>query len=444
MTAPASIPSAGPVVLSLAEWHTREFTGVPTLTPDDRALLAQVNDSGRLQIDELRQCLRVRAFAWVGVVRFSGCEIHVRPKLSGDNLGLVELLDYAHGLDMLRRIEGPDFAAKVQDVYLLDLLVLLFVEETERLLQRGLLADYVETEDDLAVLRGRLLADRQVLQRFGRIDRLECRFDEASTDIVENQILAAALAVCAPLVRNFTLRRRVQTLRSILDGACTPPAGMSPASVRANLVYQRLNRYYRDAHQLAWLLLEGLGVHDFHQPGVLRCFAFLLDMNALFERFITRWLTQVLGRSGLTVHSQRQDYSILWNPDEGQAYAAIIPDLLVDAGRGRAKLPVDAKYKFYDRKDVANSALYQTFLYGFAYSHADAEQVRALILYPASSSACPIQRVQIRRAGSGRTAGEVSVCGVHIPTALGEAKEGMVGPQSGSLTTVIQRLFEQA
>ena len=328
MTAPASIPSAGPVVLSLAEWQTHEFSGIHAFTPEDRVLLARVNTSGRLQIDELRHGLRVRAFAWAGVVRFSVCEIHVRPKLSGDNLGLVELLDYTHGLDTLRRMEGPNFTAKVQDAYLLDLLVSLFVEETGRLLQRGLLADYVETEDDLAVLRGRLLADRQVLRRFGRIDRLECRFDESSTDIIENQILAAALAVCAPLVRDAAVRRRVQTLRGILDGACAPPAGLNPASVRATLVYQRLNRHYRDAHQLAWLLLEGLGVHDFHQPGALRCFAFLLDMNALFERFVTRWLTQVLGRQGLTVHSQRQDYSILWNPDQGQAYAAIIPDLL--------------------------------------------------------------------------------------------------------------------
>jgi hypothetical protein len=34
------------------------------------------------------------------------------------------------------------------------------------------LADYVERQDDLGVLRGRLLAEQQILRRFGQLDRL--------------------------------------------------------------------------------------------------------------------------------------------------------------------------------------------------------------------------------------------------------------------------------
>lgn len=48
-------------------------------------------------------------------------------------------------------------------------------------------------EDDLPVVRGRLLGDQQVPRRFGRVDRLICRFDEHEQDILENQLLVAAL-----------------------------------------------------------------------------------------------------------------------------------------------------------------------------------------------------------------------------------------------------------
>ena len=75
-------------------------------------------------------------------------------------------------------------------------LALLLAEECRRVVRAGLLADYIEREEDLPILRGRLLLDRQVLRRFGRLDRLECRHDEHERDILENRILAAALRAC--------------------------------------------------------------------------------------------------------------------------------------------------------------------------------------------------------------------------------------------------------
>jgi len=55
-------------------------------------------------------------------------------------------------------------------------------------------------EEEIPVVRGRLLVQKQILKRFGRIDRLECRYDEYLTDTVENRILLAALAACAKKV----------------------------------------------------------------------------------------------------------------------------------------------------------------------------------------------------------------------------------------------------
>jgi 5-methylcytosine-specific restriction enzyme subunit McrC len=145
----------------LTEWTSEIYYDV-ALIPEDRAVLEKLSASAddRVQIEELRQGLRVRTRSWVGVVRLPTVEIRIMPKVTGDQLGLVRLLDYASGLDALTRL--PDGATQeASGDGLLELLVLLFVEATERVLRRGLLSGYVEREDDLPMARGRILADRR-------------------------------------------------------------------------------------------------------------------------------------------------------------------------------------------------------------------------------------------------------------------------------------------
>ena len=123
------------------------------------------------------------------------------PKLAGEHVGLVSLLEYTSGIDALSQYPSwHQMETGGKD--LLDLLALLLVDACERLVRGGLLSDYREVEDALPVLRGRLLADRQLLRRFGQIQRLECRFDERVTDIPENQLLAAALDLLATRVHS--------------------------------------------------------------------------------------------------------------------------------------------------------------------------------------------------------------------------------------------------
>jgi hypothetical protein len=82
-------------------------------------------------------------------VRFSTFEVQIVPKLAGDNLGLVELIDYATGLDSLARYPSVRTIAAA-GTSLFDLVALLFVEACERVLRNGLLSDYCEVEDDRA------------------------------------------------------------------------------------------------------------------------------------------------------------------------------------------------------------------------------------------------------------------------------------------------------
>ena len=81
----------------------------------------------------------------------------------------------------------------------------------------GLLQGYVEIDDSLTVLRGRLREQDQLRRRFGIALPLLVRFDDYTVDIAENQLLRAAaeLLLRVPGVAPRT-RARLRGLRQIL------------------------------------------------------------------------------------------------------------------------------------------------------------------------------------------------------------------------------------
>lgn len=417
-------------VIRLREWQMIERPDL-ALREEDRPLAAQLGAgaSGRMAIDELRAGLRIVARSWVGVVRFADFDLVVEPKLAGDHVGLVEMLAFTTGLGALRRLAGGrtiEVAAGGLDLF--DLLALLFADACERTLRGGLLADYATREGALPALRGRLLADRQLARHFGRVDRLACRYDERTSDISENIILAATLDVCADRVGDDAVRLRIRRLVAIL-GEASDPGGADLRRIRETLVYTRQNAHYREAHELAWFILDGLGIPDLLRLGATRGFAFLLDMNALFERFIWRVLEHIAKQRGLRVRYQRKDRSILWNEGTDRPYGSIIPDLLLDRPGHPGALAIDAKYKTYDAKRLSNDDLYQTFLYAFAYGSGSARTMpQALLIYPASQQTPSETTVQIRGHGA-QPLGSITALGLHIPTLLTEVRKSQSGPQ---------------
>ena len=72
------------------------------------------------------------------------------------------------------------------------------------------------------------------------------------------------------------------------------PTGLDLDTTRQSIFYDRLNEHYKPAHDLAWLVLGRLGVDNLFLAGNTRVFAFMLDMNVLFERFVAKLLQQVL------------------------------------------------------------------------------------------------------------------------------------------------------
>ncbi|MEU7455399.1 McrC family protein [Streptosporangium roseum] len=391
-------------------------TWVGDLSPSatDRAAAYSEDLGQRLRLRWLASGeLEVEATSYIGVVALDCVTIHIRPKLVGRELAVLRMLDYASGLPALRHMDRLRNLPN-QGHDLRDLICLLLTVECEALVRHGLRRDYIRRQETLPAIRGRLLADQQVLRRFGRLDRLECRFDEFDSDILDNRLCAAALRVAAHSARDEALRARARRVATDFSEVCTTD-GLDVRWVAQHLTYHRPNEHYRQAHRWALLLLQAPGFTDLLSTGGPSSRTFMLDMNSLFEAFATQLLREATHRTGIAVRAQESLSRSISRPD-GRSYTSITPDIQLVHGHGPGawRRSVDVKYKLYADRTIKPSDLYQSFAYGQVLS--SEETPTAYILFASDRDGEP-DHVVLRRLDGVPVAKLISV-GVNVPRVL--------------------------
>lgn len=280
----------------------------------------------------------------VGVAAVSGVTLWIKPKV--DIRRILFLLGYAKNPGW-----RDDTVALAPVTDLVPALAHAFADQAERALDRGLVQGYVEVDDSLTVLRGRLRDQDQLRRRFGIAVPLLVRFDDYTTDIAENQLLRAAaeLLLRLPGVAPRT-RARLRRVRQDLADVTPHVRGTPFPAWRPT----RLNARYHVALWLAELILRGNAVDQ--APGDVRLGGFLVDMAKVFEDFLTTALTEALRPHG--GWSRAQDRHHLDVDD----LVAIRPDL-VWYQDGEPAAVIDAKYKAEKPAGFPDADLYQMLAY---------------------------------------------------------------------------------
>lgn len=323
--------------------------------------------------------VNIRSSSWVGTIGLAqDLRVRVVPKLAGDSLGVLTMLAITDGSPLA---DLPQYFRGLSDDPSEDateLLCRLVVTHTEQVLARGLIRNYRSHSDDLPFLRGRLDAYRQATAHFGKFTEFACDYNEFDRDTADNHLLLAGARAARRAVANARVRRRAADLeRRLADVAPTIPD--TRGLIRTKFVYGRRNAHYQIAHTWCRLLLELGRLEDqdnaAESPQVQ---TFLINMNALFEKFV-EWLVGRIYPRGFAVQTQRRNRSLI--TVNGRHRKPIAPDIVVLQGNQSAA--IDAKYKKYDDWDLAPSDVYQLLLYAQCYTGFTAVPTSYLI-YPSS------------------------------------------------------------
>lgn len=306
---------------------TEYETSVPIeLTLEQRSALLAVGSHKVSMLAEADPLfVRVRATSYVGALVLPGHTIWVRPKSAPDNLFRMLTVGVPAGAWGREQV---DFERTHDVVTGIAEAVLRCVHLATA---RGLLHGYRETEERTPALRGRLMIDSIVRQPWNSVPA-PCRFDDFTADVWENRMLRAVVRVISGWGGHPGIRRECARLRDRLGEASDET---SATLLARDPVYTRLNEHYRPALELASLVLRG---HSFAETrGGLAAQSFMIDMNDLFERWVTDELRRRLEPAVRVVD---QDPTHL---AEGRR-VAIQPDLVFREGT-RTLSVGDVKYK---------------------------------------------------------------------------------------------------
>ena len=327
--------------------------------------------------------VEITTYSWVGVVRFSQLDIHVVPKLVGGAVGVLKMLEYAAGISLLKRINSDrPLPANGKDLF--DLICMLLAEETKALVRDGVLRDYRPVDEAIEVVRGRIRYRDQYLRRYGQLQPLECHYDEYDSDTPDNQLIMAALSAARKGVQDLDVRASLMRLESLMVEVCEPPT-VEPAWYEQVIQYGRRNTRYRPAHQLSLLVLRATALDNIYDTSAGSVSSFMLNMNTIFERFVSRLAEESLQGSDLSVERQASLRAVIQDDVTGRSYGTLRPDLVVRHGPSGRCVPIDIKYKLYDRKKVSTGDIYQLFLYAYALG-ADNAHRQAGLIYPAAKA----------------------------------------------------------
>jgi 5-methylcytosine-specific restriction enzyme subunit McrC len=331
------------------------------LRPDDVAYLLgrhrphlEVAPTGRRNV----YCLTPRGYA--GVIAAPGFRLVIQPKIPLDNLFFL--------LDPLAPVPaGPDRAAVVSGEEALDFLAGQVACRLAARAAAGLHRGYRERAEDGPFLHGRLDVPAQLREAPGRKEQLHCLYDDFTADVPCNRVLrgTAEGLLASPLVGD---RVRAALLRclSALDGV---QAALPGPEEWDRLSGANLPADYPPLLDLCRLLLDSLAPAEASGPTPAP--AFLLDMERVWERHVTRTVVDAFAGSPAGVSVQVAH--AVGRDDRGRP-VVMRPDVTVD--RGGRILIVDAKWKRPGRGAPAED-LYQVLAYCTALGAG-----RAVLVYP--------------------------------------------------------------
>ncbi|MXY17383.1 MAG: restriction endonuclease [Acidobacteria bacterium] len=284
----------------------------------------------------------------VGAVEIDGLSLRITPKIGIPQLLSLACYAIGHVRFETTEVDFPEQWA------LPDALALAFGAAARRALSRGLLHGYRTEENALQAVRGRIRFDDQIRRRFAVPLPVEVRYDEFTDDILLNRLVKAATH------RLGRMRLRSRQARGAVAWIAESLAGVSlvafPPRAVPEVRFDRLNEHYRDVVTLARLILRH-GAFEADR-GPIRASGFLMDMNQVFQEFVTVAVRDALGVS----EHLFGECSIGSLDKEGRV--RLTPDLTWREG-SRWMFVGDVKYKKIDG-GIPNADLYQLLAYATA------------------------------------------------------------------------------
>lgn len=283
----------------------------------------------------------LKAKHYCGILNFDNQDFYILPKIANyndeQNLNIfIYMLMYAYDV----KLSNEQIAnCANQEHTILEVFVQMFAINLLNELKKGLYKEYLTKQDNLPVLKGKYLINENLKYNFTK-NKIYCEYDEFSENNSLNKFFLYAVKYLQKFVNDKKLLKQCELIFDEVEYK----------SVDINRVetinFNRLNVRFKTSFEIALLLLRQ-SIPLFNKDK--KSFAFLFDMNVLFEKFIARMVKELDNNAKI----QNQD-------DFGDL--TLKPDIILK------NQIIDTKYKkIKSIEDIKQSDKLQVFSYGINY-----------------------------------------------------------------------------
>lgn len=304
--------------------------------------------------------------SYSGIIQLENVRIHFSTKVKTNLFYMLSFLKSEEDF-----LFDPEISIDIKEGNnFFDIIGRLFLNELEKIIEKGLLKKYILKHENINFLKGKLSIKNQIHNHINNRPKFSCIYGDLTINNLENQIILRSLNLLIPMIRfNEVLKadliRNEYILKDFIELIDVSPNDCN------QIHFNRLNDYYSAIIQFSKLILEENFIRSVYK-GESRGFNFIVNMNKVYEDFITQIITEVVEEEEdfdhFEVVSQTKFYSLV----EGTKIVTI-PDIILKS-EDSYPLIIDAKYKREDK----NSDYYQVIAYSLAIPNAKA----CCLIYP--------------------------------------------------------------
>jgi 5-methylcytosine-specific restriction enzyme subunit McrC len=280
----------------------------------------------------------LKARQYCGILNFKGDDFYILPKISSSkntNLNtFIYMLRYVYDI----KLQNEDSASSKNEKQhnFMEVFIQLFANGLFKELQAGIYKEYTTEQDNLTTLRGKYLINENLKYNFTN-SKIYCEYDEFSMENTLNEFFLFAIKTFLPFVNNKKLLKQCEL---IFDEVSYRHFDLNNLK---NIHFHRLNARYKDSFEFALMLLKKF-IPLFEQDK--KSFAFLFDMNELFEKFVAKIYQGTDSSTKVQISEEFEDLQLK-------------PDIITSS------MIIDTKYKKVKNKgDLSVADKYQMFVYG--------------------------------------------------------------------------------
>lgn len=330
-------------------------------------------DENREEVQHFLQFLhktnQLKSNKYVGVIHFENQTINLLPKIFYDSSKEVLEADVkvinSHVLWWLsycRKLKFPNYQTGLnnEQADFFEILIYLFSKYTKELLNSSIYQKYIEIENELSFVKGRIDFNNYITNNLsrGRNHKVSCTYDSFEMDNNFNQCIKKVAKLLLSASKDNQNKRNLNDILFLLDEVSDVAIGADECK---RILFNPMFSSFETVRDYCVLFLENSV--SFNYKNSLKLFAFLLPMEYVFEDFMFGFIDREIDGIKPIKKEKELDQEFKFK---------LKPDYVLKTNS--TQFIADAKYKMVYNDDkgskngISQSDLYQMITYAIRFN----------------------------------------------------------------------------